>query len=293
MKKILFDCDNTAGIDGRPMDDALALIYLLGNRNKAELLGVTCTFGNGTAAEVYDCTRKLFQEVRTGGLPLFRGAEQGENPCCSESARFIADTANRYPGEITFLGIGSVTNLYGAFLLDPEIFDKLGQIVLMGGITEPLYTHGVPCPELNFSVNHKASAAALSRGKRLSVISGNNCLDVSFLPKAEFMDSMQVCGNPVGAYTAQKCGYRFIDRKAVYGEEGSYCWDAVAAAYALYPELFEDIPTACFISEENLKSGFLAPGAGGGTVLNLPRVRDAALFRQNLYRGWLAVELME
>ena len=29
MKSILFDCDSTLGIPGKPMDDALALLYLL------------------------------------------------------------------------------------------------------------------------------------------------------------------------------------------------------------------------------------------------------------------------
>ena len=32
MQKIIFDCDNTVGIEGYPMDDALAFLYLLGNR---------------------------------------------------------------------------------------------------------------------------------------------------------------------------------------------------------------------------------------------------------------------
>ena len=31
MQKIIFDCDNTVGIEGYPMDDALAFLYLLGN----------------------------------------------------------------------------------------------------------------------------------------------------------------------------------------------------------------------------------------------------------------------
>lgn len=115
------------------------------------------------------------------------------------------------------MGIGSLTNLYGAMLLDSGIFDKLGQVVLMGGITETLYTHGKHCPELNFSINHKAAAAVLSRGKNISILTGNNCLPVSYLPKAEFMEHMQVESSRVGAYIAKKGGYRFDARNAVYG----------------------------------------------------------------------------
>jgi hypothetical protein len=40
MKYVIFDCDNTAGLPGKPMDDALALLYLLGRPQKAEILAL-------------------------------------------------------------------------------------------------------------------------------------------------------------------------------------------------------------------------------------------------------------
>ena len=288
-KKIIFDCDNTVGIEGYPMDDALAFLYLLGNPDRAEILGFTCTFGNDTVEKVYESSRALLSEVKCD-LPLLRGAETGEEPV-SEAARFIAETANRYPQEVNFLGIGSATNLYGAWLLDPDLFEKLNATVLMGGITEPLYTHGALCPELNFSVNKKASANVLSHGKHISVITGNNCLAACYLPKTEFMQRMQAETNPVGAYIAKKCGYRFSDKKSTYGEEGSYCWDVLASAYLLYPEFFEDDMTLCAIGAESLSDGSLMPSKNGNAVLNLPKVKDAEKFRHHLYDSWLAVPL--
>ena len=59
MQKIIFDCDNTVGIEGYPMDDALAFLYLLGNRGRAQVLAFCCTFGNGTAQQVYESSRQL------------------------------------------------------------------------------------------------------------------------------------------------------------------------------------------------------------------------------------------
>ena len=289
LKKVIFDCDNTMGIEGYPMDDALAFLYILGNKDKTDLLGFTCTFANGTAAQVYEASRLLLQEVGLSDLPILKGAELNEDPR-SEAAHFIVDMANRYPGEVSVLAIGSMTNLYGAWLIDPLIFDKLKECVLMGGITEKLYTHGVHCPELNFSIHAKASAEVFLHGKNLSIITGNNCLPVSYLPKEEFMEKMEIETRPVSAYVARKCGYRFDCRKAVYGEEGSYCWDAVAAAYLLYPELFEDHPTACDISAEHLQDGSLMPCANGSTILNLPTAKDPAAFRRNLYESWLKLD---
>lgn len=288
-KKVIFDCDNTMGIEGYPMDDALAFLYVLGNRELVDLLGFTCTFANGTAGQVYEASRRLLREVGLSDLPLFKGAEQCEDPR-SKAAQFLVDMANRYPGEVSVLAIGSMTNLYGAWLIDPKIFEKLKECVLMGGITETLYTHGVHCPELNFSINAKASAEVFTHGKNLSVITGNNCLAVSYLPKEEFLANMQVETRPVSAYVARKCGYRFDCRKAVYGEEGSYCWDAVAAAYLLYPELFDEHHIACDISEEHLKDGSLMPCESGKTVLNLPTAKDPAAFRRNLYESWLKLD---
>ena len=51
IKRVLCDCDNTLGLQGRPMDDALALLYLLGREEDVDLLGIACNFGNGTSAE--------------------------------------------------------------------------------------------------------------------------------------------------------------------------------------------------------------------------------------------------
>ncbi|MBQ9970094.1 MAG: nucleoside hydrolase [Oscillospiraceae bacterium] len=291
LKKVIFDCDNTMGIDGYPMDDALAFLYVLGNRDKVDLLGFICTFANGTAAQVYEASRQLLQEVGCSALPLLKGAEANEDPR-SEAAQFIVDMANRYPGEVSVLAIGSMTNLYGAWLIDPQIFDKLERCVLMGGITEKLYTHGVHCPELNFSINAHASAEVFTHGKNLSIITGNNCLSVSYLPKEEFMEKMEIDKRPVSAYVARKCGYRFDCRREIYGEEGSYCWDAIAAAYLLYPELFEDHLTACDISEEHLQDGSLMPCENGKTILNLPVAKDAAAFRRNLYESWLKLDFV-
>ena len=56
MKYVIFDCDSTVGLPGKPMDDALALMYLLGRPREAGILGITCPFANGTAEEVYRST---------------------------------------------------------------------------------------------------------------------------------------------------------------------------------------------------------------------------------------------
>lgn len=282
MKNIIFDCDSTVGLKGKPMDDVLALLYLLGNPDKARVLGITCTFANGTAREVYSSTKQFLAEIGRQDIPLLPGAEAGEDPV-SEAARFIAERVNAEPGEISLVAIGSLTNLYGAYLLDNDLFAKVKEIVLMGGYTAPVLYHGHHLDELNFSVNPKAAALVLNRGRRVSILTGNNTLDPSHLPREEFLHRMG------GSYIAEKCGYRFDDQEKRYGSAISYCWDVVATVYLLHPELYEDHLEHCYVTEKAMHSGWLGitQQAPDTCLLNLPRVKDLSAYRREMYAGWL------
>ena len=288
MKKIIFDCDSTVGLPGKPMDDVLALLYLLGNPERCTVLGITCTFGNGTASAVCGATRTFLQEIGREDIPLLPGAEAGEDPR-SEAARFIAYMVNAHPGEISLVAIGSLTNLYGAYLLDNDLFAKVKEIVLMGGYTAPVRYHNRHLEELNFSVNPEAAACVLNRGRNISILTGNNTLEPSYLPKEEFIEKMG------GSYIAEKCGYRFDDQKKRYGNAISYCWDVVASVYLLHPELYEDNPCHCFVTYRGMHSGWLGvtEEAPDTCLLNLPRVRDLKKYRQEMYRGWQNFKLGE
>lgn len=293
MKHVIFDCDNTVGLPGKPMDDALALLYLLGRREEAEILGITCTYANGTAAEVYNSTSMLLQEIGCGHIPLLRGAESGEDPK-TEAAGFIVETVNAHPGEVTLVAIGSLTNLYGAYLLDHSVFDKVKQIVLMGGYTAPVLYHGFHLEELNFSVNPVAAECVLNKGHNISILTGNNTLEPSHLPKAEFVEKMS-SGSKGARYIAEKCGYRFDDQGNRYGNPVSYCWDVVASVYLLHPELYEDQLTHCFVTRRSMHSGWLGPtdAARDTVILNLPKVKDLTAYREEMYDGWLNFAIRE
>lgn len=294
IKKVICDCDNTMSFPGRPMDDALAILYLIGSSDDIDLLGITCNYGNGTSSESYYSNSAMLSETGYSHIPVFAGCEQGEDPVC-DSARFIAEMAEEYAGELIYLGIGSLGNLYGAYLIDENIFEKIDQIVLMGGITEPLVIHGgTPLDELNFSVNAKAAATVLSKGHNISIITGNNCLPVSELPKTEFLEKLCSSDNPAGMYIAQKCGYRFKTKEIVYGADSSYCWDVVAAAYINHPEKFTDHPTPCHINEEEIgRSGFLHPCSDeeANNTINIPVARSRVELQEIFYSSWLALNI--
>ena len=157
----------------------------------------------------------------------------------------------------------------------------------MGGYTAPVFYHTRHLEELNFSVNPKAAACVLKEARNVSILTGNNTLEPSYLPKAEFTETMSTNGS--GRYIAEKCGYRFDDKARRDGDAASYCWDVVATVYLLHPELFTDYPTHCFVTENTMHSGWLGitEEAADTCLLNLPVVKDAARYREEMYAGWL------
>ena len=276
------------------MDDALAILYLMGCSDEAEIVGIGCNFGNCTSAEAYECTRQLLEETGRSDIPVLKGNEMGMTGMMSPAAEFIVSLYNSFPGEIVYLSIGSLGNLYEACCIDSSLPGKIPQLVMMGGITEPLFIHGQPLHELNFSVNGKASTYVLNHFNNITVITGNNCLSVADIPKDEFLGNLCRNENPSGMYVAQKCGYRFRDKKLVYGADSSYCWDGIAAAYILHPELFTDNAVPCRISEANISgTGYLDPAdkEHATNILNIPTAIDKKKIQRLFYDGWINLNI--
>lgn len=282
MEKIIFDCDNTMGVKDYPMDDALALFYLLGNSNKVDILGITTTFGNSTVSDVYPATKNLIKELSLN-IPVKKGSEYSEDPR-SEASRLIVDTVNKNKGKVSIVAVGSMTNLYGAYLLDNNIFENIKEIIIMGGITKPLIVHGGVLNELNLSCNVEATFCVLEKGRNISIVTGNNCLD-AYLPRGEFIENMSSENSKGGKYILDKCSYRFDYKVKKYGADGSYAWDVVATAYLLYKDLFEDNLKNIAISKGNFKTGYLEE-KDNGSVINIPKIFKIDEFKNNIYEGW-------
>ena len=68
--RMIMDCDCTMGVPGCDVDDSLALLYVL-DCPEAELLGVTCSFGNNTQDTVYRNTKRLLKEWGGRIYPCF------------------------------------------------------------------------------------------------------------------------------------------------------------------------------------------------------------------------------
>ena len=79
-----------------------------------------------------------------------------------------------------------------------------------------------------------------------------------------------------------------FDCDSTVGLPGKPMDDALALLYLLHPELYDDHPTHCYVTEKGMHSGWLGVTAEAPDtcLLNLPTVRDLAAYRAEMYSGW-------
>ena len=284
MKKIIFDCDNTIGVENCDVDDGLTLLYLLGCKD-VEILGITNCFGNNETETVYANTLSFLKEIGRSDIKVYKG---GITPCDyeNEATDFIVNTLN-LEDEVHILATGSLTNLAGALVKDEAAFRKVKSITLMGGITSPLVVGGLTIDELNFSVDYKAAYKVLTSGVPISIATGNNCLKVIFEVE-KFKENLLSFGTETGKYIVDKTNYWFERNEKKYGIKAFCNWDVTAGSYLVKPENFTDNRAYYTLSEEDLKTGFLREGEkkDSNAVLNLPQITNEAGFVKEVYRGF-------
>ncbi|XP_041001423.1 probable uridine nucleosidase 2 [Juglans microcarpa x Juglans regia] len=152
-KKIIIDTD--PGID-----DAMA-IFLALRSPEVELIGLTTIFGN-----VYTtlATRNALHLLEVAGrtdIPVAEGShvtitkdtklrvadfvhgadglgnqnfpQPKGKPIEQSAAAFLIEQANLYPGKVTVVALGALTNIALAIQQDPALSRNIGQIILLGG----------------------------------------------------------------------------------------------------------------------------------------------------------------
>ena len=284
MKKIIFDCDNTIGVENCDVDDGLTLLYLLGCKD-VEILGITNCFGNNETETVYANTLGFLKEIGRSDIKVYKGGlTPGDYD--NEATKFIIDTLNS-EDEVHILATGSLTNLAGALVKDEAAFRKVKSVTLMGGITAPLIVGGLTINELNFSVDYKSAYKVLTAGVPLSLATGNNCLKVIFEVE-KFREELLSSGSQVGKYIVDKTNYWFERNERKYGIKAFCNWDVTAGSYLVSPNNFTDDIAYYKLSKEDLKTGFLRISEEGehNSVLNLPQITDEEGFVREVYRGF-------
>lgn len=150
-RKVIIDCD--PGVD-----DAMAVILAM-NYPGFEILGITTVFGNAYL-ELTTKNALTLVELSNKNIPVYKGAENplhkpldaipdfihGKDGLGNThqpaptityqqkpAAQFIVDMAKTFPGQVTILAVGRLTNLAEAIKLDSNLAKNIKEVVLMGG----------------------------------------------------------------------------------------------------------------------------------------------------------------
>lgn len=277
-QKVIFDCDNTMGLQWNEIDDGLTLLYLL-SRNEIDLLGVTTTFGNNSIEEVWDASKMLWK-MYSLDLPLKKGeGERHQAP--TEAAEFIVEQVNQYPGEITILATGPLGNLRTAKEIDPEFFSKVKQIACMGGMTQqPMKMGGRVLAELNLSADPEATWAVLNADCPVTIMNAHICLQAPYLWRHNFRTVKW------HKHIAKWRNLWHFGFGVHYRTNAFYLWDLLPAVYLTEPEVFNKNHVKISSTVADLETGSLVL-SGPGNRINMPdRIIEQKRFYDILFTGW-------
>lgn len=195
MRKVILDCDT-----GR--DDAIAIALACAAADHIELLGITAVAGNIPLALTQRNSRLVLEACGRTDVPVFAGADRPlMRPLITAEAAhgasgiegvaifepavplqpqhavdFIVDTlAAAAPDSITLCVTGPMTNIAIALMRAPDLFDRVREIVVMGGSSRAR-GNVTPAAEFNIAVDAEAAARVLSCGRPITMFG----LDVTY-----------------------------------------------------------------------------------------------------------------
>lgn len=185
-QKVILDTDI-----GTDIDDAYALALLLSAAD-VRVLGVMTAYGQ--TQERAELAAKLLRVMgqekipvcagRRGDAKIYRQYEwaradkesrmRGKNPYPAiqkeDAVSFLRHQLERYPGEITLIAIGPLTNLGDLLTRYPETKSKIKRIVIMGGAVYRGYGDSkTPTPEYNIQMDVPAARIVFTSGVPLTM----------------------------------------------------------------------------------------------------------------------------
>ncbi len=252
-RKVIIDAD--PGID-----DAMAILLALRSPD-LEVLGITTVFGN---AEIEVATGNALRLVELAGkeIPVARGAARPwvvplrpppdfvhgadglgniDAPAPTRTAiegtaaAFIVETIHEYPGEVTLLALGRLTNLALALAMEPRLPELVKEIVLMGGAVA-VPGNVSPVAEANISGDPHAADIVFTTPWRVTMVGLDATTRVRL--EDEVLLRMAKRDENLGGflYRISRFYRRFYDSIGITG--GFYVHDPSAVAYVIDPSLF-------------------------------------------------------
>ncbi len=257
---------------GSDIDDAFALALII-NSPEFELLGVTTVSGDTAARAriaakiLWEAGGKWRQVPVVAGVP---GPKQDINQApwandfvgpqiLKESAvDFMRGKFHRYPGQITLIAIGELTNVAALIKADPLAAKNIKRIALMGGSIARGYEPGSqPDPEWNIKSNPAAAQVVFSSGIPITMAP----LDVTAMLKLDAAGRSRIFNQNTPVTNALAALYH------LWNHETPTLFDPMAVALVLDPTLCETKDLAIEVDSQGFTR--IINGKHGNTTVGL------------------------
>jgi purine nucleosidase len=254
-RKIIIDCD--PGID-----DAVAITLALFDP-RVELLAITAAAGRIDADLSTSNVQSLVNHLDPPKYPRIGAAQPIENAPVENDLelhgsdglagftttlstggrqhrqtgdKVIGEILRQYPGEVSLVCLGPLTNVAKAFQRDPGLEEIVDRLIISGGAIR----HGgniTPASEFNMFFDPDAAQSVFHSATTKSLIP----LDVTetVLFGLEWVDDLPPKYTRAGALLHRLIPYAFRSHHQLLGRELIPVQDAVAVLAALEPELFK------------------------------------------------------
>ncbi|MAZ83559.1 MAG: nucleoside hydrolase [Hoeflea sp.] len=249
-------------IDTDPGQDDAGAIMLAAASPELEILALTAVAGNVPLELTRRNARLILDICGRSDIPVYAGAEKPlerdlvtaekvhgktgidgidiyEPPvplADGHAVDFIIKAIrDNEEGAITLCPLGPLTNIAMALQKAPDIAERVGEIVLMGG---GFFEGGniTPTAEFNIYVDPEAAEIVFASGIKITMMP----LDVTHkvLTRKDRIDRLRADGGKPAGIMADMLEYfeRFDEQK--YGTDGGPLHDPTVIAYLLKPELF-------------------------------------------------------
>ncbi|KAL4347395.1 hypothetical protein GQ457_17G006080 [Hibiscus cannabinus] len=254
VKKIIIDTD--PGVD-----DAMA-IFLALRSPEVEIIGLTTIFGNVYTTLATRNALHLLEVADRTDIPVAEGSHvtitkgtklriadfvhgvdglgnqnfpppQGK-PIDMSAPDFLIEQANLYPGKVTVVALGPLTNVALAIQQDPSFVKNIGQIVLLGGAFA-VNGNVNPAAEANIFGDPDAADIVFTSGADILAVGINVTHQVVFTDADR--DKLASSTGTFAQYLCKILGVYFDYHYEAYGTKGVYLHDPTTVLAAINPSL--------------------------------------------------------
>ncbi|KAH6834881.1 uridine-ribohydrolase 2 [Perilla frutescens var. hirtella] len=173
-------------------------------------------------------------------------------PIKQSAAEFLVKQTNLYPGKVTVVALGPLTNIALAIQSDPEFVKNVGQIVLLGGAFS-VNGNVNPAAEANIFGDPDAADIVFTSGADILAI-GINVTHQVVLTDAD-QDKLAESSGKLAQYMCKILDVYFSYHHDAYSTKGVYLHDPTTVLAAVDPSLITYVEGAVRVQTVGITRG--------------------------------------